>query len=792
MRLRLGLRAAGVAGVATLALASPTRAQDMESIARETTELEGQAAGLVREPLEEIGRNSPTFVEERLTNGELFYRLRDYVRASIIFTDIVDNFPRHPAYSDALFLLADSLYQAGDRLGARTRFREIVDHANDPRFRTYVQRALGRLLEIAIHTREFDDVEELFARLGQSGAQSDSEGSIAYFRSKLLYNRAVPADDVLRRPSGTTPLPAPHIDAGLLEQARNGFEAVPETSPYRPQALYYIGVIHTLREQFPQAIDAFTRVLRADATTTEHQAVAELAQLALGRLYYETEQLDQAIEAYQSVPRTSANFDVALYEIAWVYIHLGDSTRAERALEVLSLAAPDSRLIPDGKLLRANLLLRNGRLADAQTVFREVATEFGPVRAELDAMLRAHDDDPLGFFRGLVRENMEHFDAQAFLPPLAQRWATLEGDMDRALSALGGLAQARQLAQETNELAQRLTVALRQPNRVALFGDLRHQRERATQLWNRVTRLRQQLITIESRNAGPGSGELEQVRQQRRELEHLVDRMPRDEADIAALDAEVLRPYDEMSRDLSRCEVMLFGNEAQITAMRLYVDSPNRPAPDPAARAALLNELDQQTAAVAEWREEIRQIRVMIEAARLGVGVGDDRYRRQDQVRAQYEQLVARERQLGGRSDANADALYRRLAEVEATIEGRDAQLDRVANERASDMSRAVEEETARVQGYQQALAALETDAEDVVGAVTYQNFRQVQRRFYDLVLRADVGRVDVAWAEREEHRTRVEMLTRERAREIQALEDEFREIMDENTGTNGAQGATE
>jgi hypothetical protein len=70
-----------------------------------------------------------------------------------------------------------------------------------------------------------------------------------------------------------------------------------------------------------------------------------------------------------------------------------------------------------------------------------------------------------------------------------------------------------------------------------------------------------------------------------------------------------------------------------------------------------------------------------------------------------------------------------------------------------------------------------------VVGSVTYANFAAVRRRFYDLVLRADVGTIDVSWADREEHRMRVELLTRERAREIQALDDEFQEIMDEPKG---------
>jgi hypothetical protein len=55
-----------------------------------------------------------------------------------------------PAFPQSLYLLGDALYQAGDRYGARTRFREVLDHGNEPMFRPFVQRALGRLIEIEI------------------------------------------------------------------------------------------------------------------------------------------------------------------------------------------------------------------------------------------------------------------------------------------------------------------------------------------------------------------------------------------------------------------------------------------------------------------------------------------------------------------------------------------------------------------------------------------------------------------------------------------------------------------
>lgn len=779
----LGLLASLLASIASVAIApAPLAAQSVDGVTREVVDIEGDVSRLLEQPLRRSRLRSPTYVEERLTDGELFYRLQDYVRASIIFTDIVENYARHRAYPDALFLLADSLFRAGDYLGARTRFREVIDQGDGPGFRPYVQRALGRLIEIAIHTRDFDGVERYFAQLSRL-PPSEIEATTNYFRGKFLYNRAVPTEDVLR---GDEDAPPPQIDQTGLEQARQAFEAVQQGSPYYPQARYFIGVIYTLREQYPQAIEAFRRVLRSPADTQEQREVLELTQLSLGRLYYETDQLDQAVEAYQAIPRTSSNFHVALYEIAWVYIRMGDSTRAERALEVLSVAAPESRFIPDGKLLRANLLLRNGRLDDANRVFREVAREFGPVRRELDEMMESHDD-PRGYFRRLVRDNMESFDAEAFLPPLAQRWAEMEGDMDRALSVLSDLSQARRLVRETTELVERLQAALNQPNRVAVFADLRRQMERSTALRNRAARARRDLLRIYQQRNPSQASELRDVLRQIRSIERFLDGMPTDESDFADFDDEVLGRYRRLGRELGRMQVELQGMEARIVAMERYLADTEEQR-DPDGVEAIRNELAGHRRTVEEYREQIRQLEIALEAARLQVGPGDARYQRHDRLRREHARLIRQvQEQVGDRQLAN---LFARVDRVESQLDEREQEIQRIVEERTGDIRRQLEEESQNIVAYRDQLTQLEAETEEVVGAVTYDNFRQVQHRFYDLVLRADVGRVDVAWARREEHRMRVQMLTRDRAREMRLLDDEFREIMDE--ATRDGEGASD
>ena len=85
---------------------------------------------------------------------------------------------------------------------------------------------------------------------------------------------------------------------------------------------------------------------------------------------------------------------------------------------------------------------------------------------------------------------MSAFDVNSILPPLAQRWASIEGDMERALSVLSDLSQARRLIVETTSLVDRLNAALNAPNTVSVFADLRRHREGTTAMRNRVARVR--------------------------------------------------------------------------------------------------------------------------------------------------------------------------------------------------------------------------------------------------------------------------------------------------------------
>lgn len=754
---------------------APAGAQSLDDARRQVADLEDDTARMLAQRVNASELKSDTFVEERLTDGELYLRLEDYLRAAILFTDIVDHYPTHRAYPEALFLLGESLYLAGDYLGARKRYAKVIDRGDEAPFAPYLQPSLSRLIQIAIHTRDFEDIDGYFSRL-EAIPSASLTVTTAYYRAKYLYSRAVPVDEVRNAPENAA---VEGIDLGRLEQARRGFVAIPNGSEYSLRAKYFVATIHILRTEYFDAIAALSGVLGQTPANDAESDVVELTYLGLGRLYFETDQLEQAIEAYRAVPQTSPHFDHALYELAWCYIRLGDAVQAERSLEVLSVAAPDSPLNADGKVLRGDLLARAGRYQEAEVVFDEVLDTFGPIRDDLERK-RVEHPDLHAYFRGVVRENLDDFDIDDFLPREAQRWIELEADHERALGVLADLSESTEMVDETEELAERITAVLAAPNRVAVFSDLRRQRERVTSFRNRAVLTRAALIEAESQRLGDRGGQVKRARSERRTLQASLGAMPVDTEEFVDRDLETIEHFRAAEGDLTALRVEMLGLEARIVASRATLPSLDPAKVNPKSLEA---DLEAHEADIERYEAELVAIRRKLEVGRLHVGVGDKRYRADDERRDAFIAAVNRERRAAGSAGSDYDSTFRRVAAIEQRLDQRDAEIVAAVERRAAEMMVVVREETANLERYRVALRGLEEETVDVVGAVTYLNFNRIHKRFFDLVLRADVGKIDVAWARREDHRLRIDALSRERARELQALDDEFRDVMDEGGG---------
>jgi hypothetical protein len=71
-------------------------------------------------------------------------------------------------------------------------------------------------------------------------------------------------------------------------------------------------------------------------------------------------------------------------------------------------------------------------------------------------------------------------------------------------------------------------------------------------------------------------------------------------------------------------------------------------------------------------------------------------------------------------------------------------------------------------------------EAGQLVGRIAFDSFRRVRGQFYDLVLKADVGVVDVAFTRKRDKTSDIQKTAADKDRQLRALDEEFKEVLKE------------
>ncbi|MBI5499426.1 MAG: tetratricopeptide repeat protein [Deltaproteobacteria bacterium] len=796
-------RSAALAGAVLLAtLAAGPAVADLAATQGRIQDAATDVANLAREANVRVGEDRTQYVEEKLADADMFFRLAFYEEASILYLDIVENYPDQTAYADALFHLAESLYESDDPYGAREYFERLLQQSGQMRFRPYVQDALGRLIEIAIRMEDFEGIERYFAELNRLPA-ADVAAITPYFRGKYYFFR------------------------GNLAEAERSFLLVPDNAEFTLRARYFLGVVYVKRGDLPRALEAFQGVLVSPATTDEDEQTVDLTYLAIGRVQYELQREDEAIDAYQHISTDSEFFDEALYEVSWVHLARGDTTKARRSLEMLVIYDPESRHAPEAKLLLGNILLREGRvvlseecfLLDAERrmaeaagqdaaalpalpaecttaqpgegsattnfsvdAFRSVKTDYGPVYSQIEESMSSREQLRT-YFADMVRTGAEAVAATNLLPPEARAWYEENESIARVQGVLDGLATIRRYMGETERLAAQLEAILSGDSAMGAFAEFREVRDEAIQVANRCARIRASLAAELDRVAAP-AGAAAQAREERRQLDAQVARLPVD-AEAMSSEYQTQRDaIDELSHTLTETAHLVELVHSMSTALDEYLSRPENWGNLTAAEVeAIQAELRLIRGAVGHYRDQAVAMRQQVDVLRAQVQVGEISAEQAQDIRDRHREAVAREiAALGGASAGGAVAgvagALADLGRVEADLDRVLATLEGQASDRSRVLLAAVQEERGKLDGYRRRLDLVEDTAADVVGGYAFENFEQIAGRFEDLILRSDVGLADSAWTMSEEHRRRVMQMGQQRDRDLESIRMEYDDLL--------------
>ena len=738
--------------------------------------------------------------EERIGAGEILLRNRDWERAIRTFSQVKELHSQgkvpETAAVDAEYLLGEAYFRSDQYLSAKREFMEIAKHGGRTPYDGYVGRSLSRLVNISLRSGQSATLDALGA-IVPTLPNSDSNGSMQYARAKYFYA------------------------IGDYGRARESVAQVPSTSGYLHQSLYLLGVVVSKEARttaqkstaqsepaksnvvqqasevraYSPAIEQFRAVTRLPADTTAHKQVIDLAWLAIARLHYDSGNLLDSVDAYSHIGRESPEFSNMLYELAWVYAQLGDYQRAQRALEVLSITDPQKLELSDGSLLRADLMLRSGQFDKALALYQGVRDRYEPMQREVNEYMHANPD-PAVYYDQLVSDTPEVNQGHTTkLSPIVMTWIREEAENNRTLTVIDDVARSRDLVKRSRKLIAQLNALLSSPTRTNAFPELKGALEAALAAMNKVAAARLILARgLDEVAQERVPTELTRIRTERRQLMKRVGQLPVLPADFMRRAIAGESRWNGLSQQLQRLTLEVDKLQAIINGLTRVMKEADQHTVqiDPATRQRFLTEIQANEQDLNGYRERINGFRDAVDMGRVQTGLGDAQYVDDARVRRQFSELLSKEMGLVVQGGDSAEATdYARAAqpalsraamsdsEVEAVLRS----LETESVKRAEELQNAIAHESELIEQNARQLEDLDQQARLLVGEVAMRNFAQVHTRLKGVVLRADVGIVQQAWEVREEQRTRVVNLQRERAREEQNLNDELREVLDDAEG---------
>lgn len=751
-------------GALALALAAPARAGEVEDANAKLGDMEERVRNISNDFRADVA-SDPSLAMRRVVDAEMLFKLKNYNEAATVLLDVVEKYPNAQGYDDALVLLGESLFQERDYNSARRYFAMAAQKGTGSRLE---QRALQRLVEISLHTGDFEHVDGYLKRL-ENVPPAALEPSVPYVRGKFAYFRGRP------------------------DEALATFSTIQPASPYYLQSLYFSATVQVQKGDYSSALAIFDSVVRSQPRNDQEKEIQDLARLAVGRLNYEQDQFVNAREAYSGVTRESLHFDEAMHELAWTSIKAKDYQAAYRALDLMLLQNPDSPQAPELRLLMGNLHVRLGNFALANETFVQTRDLFGPMHLQLRGNLDRSQADPK-YFESLIGKGMEKFDITALIPNDGVKWVKTDPEVSRVVALTEDVGELQRGIKDSEQTLARLELAVNGQLKVGIFPDLAVTRTRTSEVLNQIVGIRRKFIgklrgLTASSLTGEEKAKLEQLAVERALAERELEHLPMTAAGLAEREKRARSELDRLDAQASELNVLVQGMDAELVAIEQYYirsrgDQKIRP-----------EELAQPVAglrdAIVELRASNDRIRNAIaEAAReatVAAATGDDERgaitvlvdslrRERDIYRSVRGRLSAGEQRELDACMAileRADGVQTQLAQIDGRVEA-------AAQKRLGELKAQLATVKNDLVAANGKLGAITAEQQDVGSGLALIMLSKVTDRFYQLVVQSDVGLVDVAWGRKDERTSTVSKLINQQKLELRTVEEDFRQLLEE------------
>ena len=722
--------------------------------------------------------------QRRLVDAQVAFSLGDYDTAALTLFDLAGK-ATGPDKETATYYLGEALFQKGDKGAANQYFTAIVGIGPTSK---YYQLSLVRLVEIAIVQSDTAGGSDALAKLSAISPEQRLP-QVAYVRGKFAFSQ------------------------DKLDDALAAFAEVPKGSSYELQALYYTATAEVAKKDLAKATDAFTDLINRKPRTAGDRRVIELAQLALGRLFYEREQPSKSIDSYLMVDRHSDLFPDALYEVAWVYVKSKQYDKALRALELLEQSDPQSNKTPTTRILEGNLRIRkaqairlsqvNGTVAmgdasdpgveydKAAKIFNDTHDLYLPSYQTLSALVDGNLD-AAAFVEQIAGRQSHVFQTSAPIPDAAAAWLRDQPEVQRVVGVETDLGSITADIAESEEIIGRLEGVLATGDRTSVYPKLSSRRARIAAIQDDLVNIRNNLADQELSLVN-SSGDLAQASANRKQLAQQYAALGDTEKAYGQRVSDAHDGFDKIDKDATEIEGIIDSTQAISVALRKAgIDA--QPPLTADQKKTLQTTLDDAAKDAQAIENELADLRRETTLGKDLAGVGDSGIA---QARALRKQLAAAQdaenrvlESIGSGTSASSDrdrslrlaGLGDRAAHLADSLDQTDQAIDRSIAAGLGEVKVTLATERQNLTAYKAELAEYEQEGRTVGSAVLAGSFKDVKAKFYDVIVRTDVGAVDVSWSQKEDTDDDLKRLGLARSRELKQLHDEFRDVLEDTT----------
>jgi chromosome segregation ATPase len=374
---------------------------------------------------------------------------------------------------------------------------------------------------------------------------------------------------------------------------------------------------------------------------------------------------------------------------------------------------------------------------------------------------------------------------------VALKWASTRRDVADALQIIGDLEAGRRGVDDSNDIAVRILKALDERG-LEVFPVMQEGYTRADAVDSQITRAEEGLTRIEGFLVSgylseSQKKELEEAKANVESLRDRVATLPTTEDEVKQRREKIRSRVEEVDQAAFRLGIEIQAQYAQLAAVKKYVDDTratrhNSPEDEKAFLERVGNEQRGLDAIVSDLENTRKQLQDEKHNAENAIGGEED-------LKREYEAALEKERhlyeQVRNNLPSDAAQVMLRADVVRADAEGVRERVkaaktilrDRVSR-RSAKLRATVQSEQALLDGYGKDVVGISSNARELVGRIAFDSFKRVRQSFYDLVLKADVGVVDVAFTRKQDKTAQIQKLSAQKDRELKQLDDEFKEVL--------------